>query len=161
MPHAHTLLLILLATAAAAQQPDAPLSTPPLPSSSDTCISEADYTRGFDALVSGDDKAALEAFEQVLAACPSHPYAAELARLARTRIGPGAKLAEAALLSAPEKPTGFARGSLVVWQTLHGATQGALLCGIADCESRGYLALSLLERAWAPPSRCTRRVRPG
>ncbi|KFE66668.1 hypothetical protein [Hyalangium minutum] len=145
MPLAPSVLLIVLATAAAAPQADAPLSTPPLPSSSDTCATaEADYTRGFDALVAGDDHSALEAFEHVLAACPTHPYAGELARLTRTRLGPGAKLAEAALLIAPEKPSGFARGSLVVWQTGHGATQGALLCGIIDCDGRGYLAASLL-----------------
>lgn len=146
MPLAPSALLILLATAAAAApQADAPLSSPPLPSSSETCVTaEADYTRGFDALVTGDDQAALEAFEHALTACPTHPYAGELARLARTRLGPGAKLAEAALLTAPEKPSGFARGSLVVWQTGHGATQGALLCGIIDCDGRGYLAASLI-----------------
>jgi len=151
MPLAHAVLVILLATVATAQPApapsaaDAPLTTPPLPSSSDACAStESDYLRGFDALVEGDDKAALEAFERVLAACPTHPYAGEFARLARTRLGPGARLAEATLLLSPEKPTGFARGSLVVWQTLHGATQGALMCGIIDCEGRGYLAASLL-----------------
>jgi hypothetical protein len=148
MPLAHAVLVILLATAAAAQpasQADAPLTTPPLPSSSEACTtSEADYIRGFDALVEGEERAALEAFEHVLAACPTHPYAGELARLARTRLGPGARLAEAALLLGPEKPTGFARGSLVVWQTLHGATQGILLCDIINCEGRGYLAASLV-----------------
>jgi hypothetical protein len=150
MPLLLLTLLSLLATAASAQpanaQPsaDVPLSTPPLPSSSDPCASaESDYLQGFDALVTGDDEAALGAFERVLAACPTHSYAGELARLARTRLGPGVKLAEAALLGA-EKPTGFARGSLVVWQTLHGATQGALLCGIAECEGRAFLAVSLL-----------------
>jgi hypothetical protein len=140
----------MISTVASAQpspapQADAPLSTPPLPSTSETCTTaEADYIRGFNALVEGDDKTALEAFEHVQAACPTHPYAGELARLARTRLGPGARLAEAALLTAPEKPSGFARGSLVVWQTLHGATQGALLCGLIDCEGRGYLGASLL-----------------
>lgn len=153
MPLAHAVLVTLLATAAVAQsveppapppQTDAPLSAPPLPSSSAPCAAaEADYTRGFDALVVGDDPAALEAFERVLTACPSHPYASEFARLARTRLGPGARLAEAALLRAPEKPTGFARGSLVVWQTLHGATQGVLLCALIECGSSGFAAASL------------------
>ncbi|HYH95242.1 hypothetical protein [Hyalangium sp.] len=150
MPLLLVALLSLLATAASAQpasaQPsaDVPLSTPPLPSSSDPCASaESDYLRGFDALVTGDDETALGAFERVLAACPTHPYAGELARLAQIRLGPGVELAEAALFGA-EKPTGFARGSLVVWQTLHGATQGALLCGIADCEGRAFLGVSLL-----------------
>ena len=70
----------------------------------------------------------------------------KLARLERSRLAPGAKLAEAAVLGM-EKPSGFARGSLVVWQTLHGATQGALLCAIADCEGRAFLAVSLLGAA--------------
>lgn len=157
MSLALTSVLLLVATGASAQTSDtpaaaaqpsnaasAPLSTPPLPSSSDPCArAEADYTQAFDALVKGQDEQALAALERVLAICPAHPYASELVRLERARLSPGAKLAEAAVLGM-EKPTRFARGSLVVWQTLHGATQGALLCGIADCEGRAFLAASLL-----------------
>lgn len=121
----------------------APLSTPPLPSSADPCAAaEADYTEAFEELVKGRDRRALEALERVLATCPSHPYAGEFARMVRSRLGPGAKLAEAAL-GGPERPTGFARGGLVVWQTLHGAAQGVLLCGIAGCGDRGYLGTAL------------------
>lgn len=142
-------LLSLLATAAVAQTPDAPMSEPPLPSASDPCrAAEDDYTKAFDWLVKGQDEEALGALERVLAMCPSHPYASEFARLARTRLRPGAELAEAALetpaLMAPEKPTGFARGGLVVWQTMHGAAQGILLCVIADCSGRAFLGVALL-----------------
>jgi hypothetical protein len=154
-------LLGLLATTASAQstasQPaearpsatapapaPAALSAPPLPTAADPCAqTESDYTEAFDDLVQGEDEKALAALERVLAVCPHHPYAGELARLARARLGPGAQLAEASLLTV-EKPSGFARGSLVVWQTLHGATQGALLCAIADCEARAALGVSLL-----------------
>ncbi|WNZ63055.1 hypothetical protein QEG98_04465 [Myxococcus sp. MxC21-1] len=92
--------LILLATLSA-QPPEAPPSSeatapetvtaPPLVSTPDACAasSEADYSAGFDALVSGNDAKALELFERVLAACPQHPYATELARLSRTRLAPG------------------------------------------------------------------------
>jgi hypothetical protein len=136
-------LLILLATSAAAQATGSPPSAPPLPSPSDPCTAaESDYTAAFEALIQGKDEEALVALEQVLTACPNHPYAGELARLARARINPGARLAESALVSA-ERPTGLARGGLVVWQTFHGAAQGALLCGIADCQGRGFLGASL------------------
>ncbi|MBN1204501.1 MAG: hypothetical protein JXB05_06220 [Myxococcaceae bacterium] len=141
-------LLLLLSTAAGAQPAatppaTAPLSSPPLPSGSDPCAAtEADYNEAFDALVRGEDEQALAALERVLASCPTHPYATEFARLARSRLNPGAKLAEAALLG-PEKPSGFARGSLVVWQTLHGGAQGALLCAIVDCDGRVVLGASL------------------
>jgi hypothetical protein len=143
-----TSLIVLLATVASAQ-PSAPEqpSAPPLPSSSDACASaEAEYTRAFDALVQGANEQALTALEHVLAVCPTHPYASEFARLARARLAPGARLAEAATLG-PEKRTGFDRGSLVVWQTVHGAAQGALLCGIADCGNRAYLGATLLGAA--------------
>ncbi|MFL5348027.1 MAG: hypothetical protein ACJ8AT_24820 [Hyalangium sp.] len=132
------------AAARPSDAPSAPLSTPPLPSASDPCArAEADYTQAFDALVKGQDEQALAALERVLALCPTHPYASELARLERARLTPGAKLAQAAVLGM-EEPTRFARGSLVVWQTLHGATQGALLCAIADCEGRAFLGASLV-----------------
>jgi hypothetical protein len=135
--------LFLLVSTAALAQSSAPLSSPPLPSASDPCAAtEADYTAGFNALVRGEDEQALAALERVLAACPTHPYASEFARLARARLGPGAKLAEASLLG-PERPSGFARGSLVVWQTLHGGVQGALLCAIADCDGRAFIGGSL------------------
>jgi hypothetical protein len=128
----------------APSQAPGPLSEPPLPSAADPCTTvEADYTAAFDDLVKGADEKALAALERVLAACPTHPYAGEFARLVRARLGPGAKLAEAAL-TGPEQPTGFARGGLLVWQTMHGAAQGLLLCGIADCESRGALGAALL-----------------
>ncbi|MDY7230728.1 hypothetical protein [Hyalangium rubrum] len=137
-------LLSLLATVAVAQESDAPMSAPPLPSASDPCSSaEEDYTSAFNALLKGRDEEALGALERVLATCPTHPYAGEFARFARSRLGPGAELAEAALTSG-EKPTGFARGGLVVWQTMHGASQGILLCVIADCDARGGLGAALL-----------------
>jgi hypothetical protein len=152
--------MLLLATGASAQSPGVPstpamqpseapspapgpLSEPPLPSSSDPCAAaEPDYMAAFDALVKGEDEEALAALERVLLVCPTHPYAGEFARLTRARLGPGVKLAEAALAGA-EQPTGFARGGLVVWQTLHGATQGLLLCAIADCETRPFLGAAL------------------
>ena len=163
MSLALTSLFLVLATGASAQAsdtpaaavrpsdaptaPTAPLSTPPLPPVADPCTrAEDDYNQAFEALVKGQDEQALAALERVLAICPTHPYASELARLERARLGPGVKLAEAAVLGL-EKPTRFARGSLVVWQTLHGASQGALLCAIADCSERAFLGVALLGAA--------------
>jgi hypothetical protein len=47
-------------------------------------------------------------------------------------------------VSGPEAPSGGARASLTVVQTLHGMTQGILLCAIAECEGRVFVAVSLL-----------------
>ncbi|ATB45204.1 hypothetical protein MYMAC_000788 [Corallococcus macrosporus DSM 14697] len=148
--------LLLLATLAA-QSPEAPppseattpetVTAPPLVSTPEACApgSEADYSAGFDALVSGDDAKALALFERVLVACPQHPYATEMARLSRTRLTPGGRLANAAASEVGREPhSSAARASLVVVQTLHGAAQGILLCAIGDCSGQGFAAVSLL-----------------
>lgn len=155
-----TLATVLLVALAVTQPPpplpsveaprasDAPMAAPPLVSAApETCSAsaEADYDAGFNALVEGREQAALEAFERVQLACPQHPFASEFARLARTRLRPGQQLAEAATsVLGPETPSGGARASLTVVQTLHGATQGILLCAIAECEGRALVAVSLL-----------------
>ncbi|RKH62999.1 hypothetical protein [Corallococcus aberystwythensis] len=125
------------------------VSAPPLVPSDEACAAESDYVAGFDALVRGEDARALEALERVLQVCPRHPYAPELARLARTRMEPGARLAQDTLarpvVSSEEGPSKGARASLTVVQTLHGITQGILLCEISDCQdTRAYVAVSLL-----------------
>ncbi|NOJ79967.1 hypothetical protein HNV28_16735 [Myxococcus xanthus] len=153
VPGAMTLATLLLLSTLAAQSPDAPhtseetVTAPPLVSTPDACAasSEADYSAGFDALVSGNDAKALELFERVLAACPQHPHATELARLSRTRLAPGGRLATAAASEVGREPrSNAARASLVVVQTLHGVAQGVLLCAIGDCSGQGYAAVSLL-----------------
>ncbi|WP_338871116.1 hypothetical protein [Myxococcus stipitatus] len=123
------------------------LSAPPLMPTPDACPAEAEtrYNEGFDALIQGQDHEASRAFEQVLALCPQHPYASELGRLTRARLVPGAKLARAAAEPVNgERRSGGATASLMVVQTLHGATQGILLCSIADCSSQGYATSALL-----------------
>lgn len=143
-----TVLLVSLAAAQAAPAPaepssDAPrnpasVTAPPLVPTPEACpaSAESDYAEGFDALVGGRDPEALESFQRVLAACPQHPYATELLRLARTRLIPGGRLAAAAVSeTGPERTSGGARAGLTVAQTLHGAAQGILLCAIADCDS--------------------------
>ncbi|WIG94803.1 hypothetical protein [Myxococcus sp. SDU36] len=157
VPGAMTLATLLLLATLAAQSPEAPpspeatapeaVTSPPLMSTPEACApgSEADYSAGFDALVSGDDAKALALFERVLAACPQHPHATELARLSRTRLVPGGRLATAAAREVGRAPrSSAARASLVVVQTLHGAAQGVLLCAIGDCSGQGYAAVSLL-----------------
>jgi len=146
-------------SASALQSPDT-LSAPPLVTTAEECppSAESDYREGFEALAKRKDRQALEAFERVLAVCPQHASAAELARLARTRLGPkaprktpearpapapGAQLAEAALEDG-ERTTGGARASVAVVQSIHGAAQGILLCAIADCPERGYPTAGLL-----------------
>jgi hypothetical protein len=131
-----------------APPPDA-MTAPPLVTTNDACPPdvEADYKEGFEAMARGDDRDALEAFERVQAACPQHPHAAESARLLRARLSPGRRLAEASLAESPfgpERKSGGARAGLIVVQTIHGATQGILLCAIADCEAQGYSSASLL-----------------
>ncbi|MCE9673017.1 hypothetical protein LY474_34945 [Myxococcus stipitatus] len=124
-----------------------PVSAPPLLSSPDTCSSatETRYAQGFDALVEGDDAEALAAFEQVLDVCPQHPYATEMARLARARMQPGARLASAAVSDLQrERTSGGARAALTIIQSLHGITQGVLLCAIADCEDNQGAAGAVL-----------------
>ncbi|QAT82277.1 hypothetical protein EJ065_0670 [Corallococcus coralloides] len=129
------------------------VSAPPLVASEEACAAESDYAAGFDALVRGQDAQALELLERVMLVCPGHPYAPELARLARTRLEPGARLAQDTLarpvVAAPETsvegPSKGARASLTVVQTLHGITQGILLCEISNCQDgRAYVAVSLL-----------------
>nr|WP_216627243.1 hypothetical protein [Corallococcus exercitus] len=130
------------------------VSAPPLVASDETCAAESDYAAGFDALVRGEDSRALELLERVLRVCPRHPYAPELARLARTRLEPGARLAQDTLArpvdaepeaTLKEGPSQGARASLTVVQTLHGITQGVLLCSIANCQDgRAFVAVSLL-----------------
>ncbi|HZI14387.1 MAG TPA: hypothetical protein VE153_28735 [Myxococcus sp.] len=132
----------------AAQTPDA-MTAPPLVTTNDACPPdvEADYKEGFEAMSRGDDEDALEAFERVEAACPQHPHAAESARLLRARVRPGRRLAEASLAESPfgpERKSGGARAGLIVVQTIHGATQGILLCAIAECKDQGYSTASLL-----------------
>ena len=104
VPGAMTLATLILLATVSAQSLEAPpasearapetVTAPPLMSTPDACApgSEADYSAGFDALVSGNDAKALKLFERVLAACPQHPYATELARLSRTRLAPGGLL---------------------------------------------------------------------
>ena len=131
-----------------------PVTAPPLVSSDEACAAESDYAAGFDALVRGQDAQALELLERVMRVCPGHPYAPELARLARTRMEPGARLAQDTLarpvVAEPESPSKEgpskgARASLTVVQTLHGITQGILLCSISNCQDgRAYVAVSLL-----------------
>ncbi|QSQ11247.1 hypothetical protein [Myxococcus landrumensis] len=126
------------------------LSAPPLMPTPDSCPAEAEtlYTEGFDAFTRGRDREASQAFEQVLALCPQHPHAGELGRLAKARLVPGAKLARAAAVPVNpangERRSGGATASLMVVQTLHGATQGILLCAIADCSSQGYATSAML-----------------
>ncbi|MCP3102167.1 hypothetical protein LZ198_25185 [Myxococcus sp. K15C18031901] len=117
-----------------------PGTPPPLVASPESCApgTETRYAQGFDALIEGEDEAALRAFEQVQDVCPQHPFAAEMARLAQARLQPGAKLAGAAAASlSREAPSSGARAALTVVQSLHGITQGALLCSIADCNAQG------------------------
>ncbi|MCP3136067.1 hypothetical protein [Pyxidicoccus xibeiensis] len=146
-----TLLLVALsATQAAptdAPQDAATVTAPPLVGTPDACpaSAEADYDDGFDALVRRRDREALDALQRALAACPHHPYASELVRLARARLAPGGRLAEAAARdTGPEARSDAALAGLTVVQTLHGATQGILLCAIADCGGQGFAAVSLL-----------------
>ncbi|MFP2911606.1 hypothetical protein ACLESD_42590 [Pyxidicoccus sp. 3LFB2] len=147
-----TLLLLTLTAAQAQASTDAPRDTasvtsPPLVATPEACSAsaETDYTEGFEALVQGRDAQALEAFEQVLAVCPQHPYASELIRLARARLTPGGQLAlEAAREMGPERRSSAGLAGMTVLQTLHGATQGILLCAIAECSGQGYAAVSLL-----------------
>ena len=127
--------------------PAAAMPAPPLVASPDACAAESDYLAGFDALVQGEDARAVESLERVLEACPQHPYAPELTRLARARLNPGAKLAQETLARPPqaEGTSQGARASLAILQTMHGITQGILLCTIAGCDdSRAYVAVSLL-----------------
>lgn len=123
-----------------------PLTAPPLMTSPEACPPEAEvrYNEGFDALIRGKDSEASEAFAEVLSVCPQHPFASELGRLTHARLKPGAKLAQAAVYENTERRSGGAVASLTVVQTLHGATQGILLCAIADCRDRGYVAASML-----------------
>lgn len=158
-----TLLLVALTTARAAAAPQtppaegsqdaAPMTAPPLVPTTDACPPEveADYTAGFEAMRQGKDAEALEAFERVQAACPQHPHAAEFARLTRARLQPGARLAEASAGEEadenpfrPERNTGGARAGLIVTQTIHGATQGILLCAITECRDQGYSLAAML-----------------
>ncbi|TQF10661.1 hypothetical protein FJV41_38350 [Myxococcus llanfairpwllgwyngyllgogerychwyrndrobwllllantysiliogogogochensis] len=122
------------------------LTAPPLMTTPDACPPEAEarYNEGFNALIQGKDTQASEAFTEVLAVCPQHPYATEFGRLTRARLKPGAKLAQAAVYENTERRSGAAVASLTVVQTLHGATQGILLCAIADCRDQGYVAASML-----------------
>ncbi|NOK23568.1 hypothetical protein HMI50_41965, partial [Corallococcus carmarthensis] len=130
------------------------VSAPPLVASDETCAAESDYVAGFDALVRGEDARALEELERVIQVCPGHPYAPELARLARTRLDPAARLAQDTLarpvvaepgVTSKEGPSQGARASLTVVQTLHGITQGVMLCSISNCQDgRAFVAVSLL-----------------
>ncbi|MCY1036641.1 hypothetical protein OV207_34715 [Corallococcus sp. BB11-1] len=127
------------------------LPSPPLVESpSEVCAAESDYLAGFDALVRGEDAQAVASLERVVAACPQHPYAPELMRLARARRTPGGKLAQETLsrpvvLMSAEDTSRGARASLTIVQTMHGITQGILLCTIAGCDdSRAYVAGALL-----------------
>lgn len=142
-----TLLLVALSAAQAAPSPDtATVTAPPLVATPEACSAsaESDYAEGFDALVRGQDAEALEAFQRVLATCPQHPYATELIRLARARLGPGGRLAQAAVSElGPEGRSDAGLAAMTVVQTLHGAAQGVLLCAIADCGGQGYAAASV------------------
>ncbi|WP_223641871.1 hypothetical protein [Corallococcus sp. EGB] len=149
------LALLVAAQPGPLPQPSAgAVSAPPLLASDEACAAESDYAAGFDALVYGQDAQALELLERVMLVCPHHPYAPELARLARTRLEPGARLAQDTLArpgalppeAVPrEAPSQGARASLTVVQTMHGVTQGILLCAISHCQdTRAYVALSLL-----------------
>ncbi|WP_426733524.1 hypothetical protein [Myxococcus faecalis] len=122
------------------------LTAPPLMATPEACPPESEtlYKEGFDALSKGDDEEAAERFRQVLELCPQHSHAPELERLARARLKPGAKLAQAAVFENTERPTRGAAASLTVIQTMHGAVQGLLLCAIAECADRAYPASALL-----------------
>ncbi|RKH42514.1 hypothetical protein D7Y23_31185 [Corallococcus sp. AB050B] len=134
--------------------PPGAMSAPPLVAGEEACAADSDYAAGFDALVHGQDAQALELLERVIQVCPGHPYAPELARLARTRMDPAARLAQDTLarpvVAEPgvipkEPPSQGARASLTVVQTLHGITQGAMLCSISNCQDgRAFVAVSLL-----------------
>ncbi|NVJ27902.1 hypothetical protein HUW62_42530 [Myxococcus sp. AM011] len=152
-----TLLLVALSTTQVVDEartgPDSPtrlssetLTAPPLMTSPEACPPEAEarYNEGFDALIRGNDSEAAEAFAEVLSVCPQHAYASELGRLTRARLKPGAKLAQAAVYENTERRSGGAVASLTVVQTLHGATQGILLCAIAECRDQNYVAASML-----------------
>ncbi|MBJ6760099.1 hypothetical protein JGU66_04945 [Myxococcaceae bacterium JPH2] len=146
------LLPVLLLTLGALQPtpPDVPpgstsLPAPPLLASPTACTQEAEYEAGFNALAQGRDSDALQFFEHVMTACPHHPFAEEMARLAKTRLNPGARLAQATVVEmSRETPSGGARASLTVLQTLHGITQGILLCVVAECDAQTGVAVSLL-----------------
>ncbi|AGC42102.1 hypothetical protein MYSTI_00752 [Myxococcus stipitatus DSM 14675] len=153
-----TLLLVALSAGQVGEEAPPPaspapaavdtLSAPPLMTTPDPCPEEAEtlYTQGFDAFTRGKDREASQAFDRVLEMCPQHPHAAELARLTQARLVPGAKLARAAAPVAEngERRSGGATASLMVVQTLHGATQGILLCAIAECSSQGYATSAML-----------------
>lgn len=147
-----TLLLVALSAAQATPSADAPrdsatVTAPPLVPTPEACpaSAEADYAEGFDALVRGSDAQAMEALQRTLAACPQHPYATEFVRLTRARLAPGGRLARAAVdESGPEGRSDGGLAAMTVLQTLHGATQGILLCAIAECGNQGYAAVSLL-----------------
>ncbi|MBZ4418739.1 hypothetical protein [Myxococcus sp. RHSTA-1-4] len=150
-----TLLLLTLAAAQAtptepppkAPREPATVTAPPLVPTPEACpaSAESDYTEGFHALVEGRDREALESFERVLAACPQHPYATELLRLARTRLIPGGRLAAAAASElGPEGRSDSALAAMTVVQTLHGAAQGVLLCAIAECSGQAFAGASVL-----------------
>ncbi|MBU8898820.1 hypothetical protein DRW03_10390 [Corallococcus sp. H22C18031201] len=145
------LLPVLLLTFGALQPtPDAApaspsLPAPPLVASPTACAQETEYEAGFNALSQGRDVDALQLFEHVLTACPQHPFAEEMARLAKTRLNPGARLAQATVMEmSRETPSGGARASLTVFQTMHGITQGILLCVVANCNAQTGVAVSLL-----------------
>jgi hypothetical protein len=122
-------LLLLLTTAAAE-----PAATEP----AEACAAAQPlYERAFEALSRGQEEQALEGFEQVLARCPTHPYAGELARLVRTRLAPTQTTEQG-------DRSRLGRAELVVVQTLHGGLQGVLWCGVLECEARPLVALSLL-----------------
>lgn len=142
-----TLVTLLLVAVTATQTVDASEVCPP--------SAEADYQAGFDAMVNQKDEEALAAFERVLSVCPQHPNAAEFARLVRARLDPGDRVAQEALAqdAAPEEdkapargevPTRGARAAVIVGQTIHGATQGLLLCAIVECKEQGYPSAGLL-----------------
>lgn len=140
--------------AAPAQPPQAaPVVPAPQADTAGCAETEGLYARGFDALTYGRDAEAVEALEYVASRCPTHPFAAELARLARARAvlagvdldpAPGGSLRRAA---PAEATTRAARAELVVVQTLHGMTQGLLLCAAADCDGSQTVAGAALAGA--------------
>jgi hypothetical protein len=129
------------------------------------------YAGGFEDLAHGENVAAHDKMTQVLDLCPSHPYAAELKRLAASAPGfevepqaggvlrgrrvdrklePKAEQPAQPPLKAETKVEGeqsssLARAELVAFQTLHGVAQGLIFCAAIDCDDgRATVAASFL-----------------
>jgi hypothetical protein len=111
------------------------------------CPPEADvaYHEGIAQLGASQNDAAAASFARALAICPTHPYAAELQRIAASRsMGTAATPPAPAQPGGPERPDAFARSELVIGQTAHGMGQGVLMCLAAHCNFQVTLGASLV-----------------